>query len=164
MTSATGRGGRAALGQELIMDIVDAVGTTVVGQTVTLVDGLTGMAVFTVLRGTSALTGGNHRLGRGIGQAAPGVRIMTAVTVGYRIGSHMLLQPQGIGTHVAMAGLAVVAAATLEVGTGQVVMTGRGLGMAPAGAMKVHAKTTVVAIVMTIGTGRRRPGKLGQVR
>ena len=69
------------------MDRAHIVTTAVVAQTVAAVNAYTCMTVFTVLGKVAAagLTVGDNRHGRLIGQAAPGVREVTAVTVGYSV-------------------------------------------------------------------------------
>ena len=86
------------------------VSSAVVAQTVTAVNAYTCMTVFTILGKVAAagLTVGDNCLGRGIREAAPGVRVMAAQTICSRIGCHMLGQLSLGICHVDMTGQTVI--------------------------------------------------------
>ena len=79
------------------------------------------MTVLTVLGCSCSKTSCNYRLGRFICYCAPGAREVTAVAVGYSIGTHMLGQLGLRICHVCMTGSTVVTAGGIR--ARKVVMT-----------------------------------------
>ena len=145
------------------MDVNDTVSTRIIRQTVQQVGTLGCMTVFTGLGRSGTLTSGDYRLGRSIGDAAPGVREVAADTICSRIGCHMLGQLSLGICHVRMTRLAVITTRTAGIGISKVVMTRLRLIMRIADAVERCGEASIVGRLMTICTCCCRTGKLRQV-